>query len=604
MERTHVADMLDAARRALFAERVAAGHWEGHLSSSALSTAVAVFALHRMDPVRHAGAIRAGLEWLVQHANADGGWGDTVDSFSNVSTTLLCWSALAAAQPPMDAPARQACLATEAWLTRRLGATDPERVAAAIVKHYGDDRTFAVPILTMCALAGRLGAGGHAWRYVPQLPFELARVPHQFFRWLRLPVVSYAIPALIAIGLVRHRQGPGSLSPLRALRGRLAPGALHVLQRLQPADGGFLEATPLTAFVVMSLAGSGLTGHPVAQAGLHFLLAAQRLDGSWPIDVNLATWVTTLAVNALDDGPGWVPDEAVRVRGWLLAQQWRAEHPFTHAAPGGWAWTDLSGGVPDADDTSGALLALRRLGPPDDGVRQAARAGILWLLDLQNGDGGFPTFCRGWGRLPFDRSCPDLTAHALRALVEWSDEMDAALRRRMDGAVRRSLRWLRTTQRSDGAWCPLWFGCQTAPGAENLTYGTAQVLRALNALAPQRPELAGMRSAGISWLLGVQRADGGWGGAGGADPSIEETALAVTALADAGARPAAERGVQWLSTRTDGGRVFPSAPIGLYFASLWYAERLYPLVFTVSALRAVQRMLNRNGLEAVTYSAC
>jgi hypothetical protein len=40
---------------------------------------------------------------------------------------------------------------------------------------------------------------------------------------------------------------------------------------------------------------------------------------------------------------------------------------------------------------------------------------VRWLLDLQNGDGGIPTFCRGWGALPFDRSAPDLTAHALRA---------------------------------------------------------------------------------------------------------------------------------------------------------------------------------------------
>jgi len=42
-----------------------------------------------------------------------------------------------------------------------------------------------------------------------------------------------------------------------------------------------------------------------------------------------------------------------RLIDWLLDQQHRVEHPYTHAAPGGWAWTDLSGGVPDADDTSG-----------------------------------------------------------------------------------------------------------------------------------------------------------------------------------------------------------------------------------------------------------
>ncbi|MEZ6078622.1 MAG: hypothetical protein R3C56_24000 [Pirellulaceae bacterium] len=43
---------------------------------------------------------------------------------------------------------------------------------------------------------------------------------------------------------------------------------------------------------------------------------------------------------------------------WLLACQHRRRHAFTGANPGGWGWTDLSGAVPDADDTPAALLAL------------------------------------------------------------------------------------------------------------------------------------------------------------------------------------------------------------------------------------------------------
>src|SRR6202042_2632665 len=59
-------------------------------------------------------------------------------------------------------------------------------------------------------------------------------------------------------------------------------------------------------------------------------------------------------------------------------------------------------------------------GAPEEG-REAVLAGVVWLLDLQNADGGWPTFCRGWGALPFDRSAPDLTAHAIRALRAWRD---------------------------------------------------------------------------------------------------------------------------------------------------------------------------------------
>ena len=76
--------------------------------------------------------------------------------------------------------------------------------------------------------------------------------------------------------------------------------------------------------------------------------------------------------------------------------------------------------MPDADDTPGAMLALARLRDGDDPeAATAAAAGAHWLLGLQNSDGGIPTFCRGWGALPFDRSSPDLTAHSVRAWNAW-----------------------------------------------------------------------------------------------------------------------------------------------------------------------------------------
>src|SRR5881392_3323005 len=81
------------ARDALLAERVPAGHWVGELSTSALSTATAVMALHLANPFEHRERIDAGTKWLAGHQNADGGWGDTVKSFSNISTSMLCRAA-------------------------------------------------------------------------------------------------------------------------------------------------------------------------------------------------------------------------------------------------------------------------------------------------------------------------------------------------------------------------------------------------------------------------------------------------------------------------------------------------------------------------------
>ncbi len=368
---------------------------------------------------------------------------------------------------------------------------------------------------------------------------------------------------------------------------------------MQPHSGGYLEAAPLTSFVVMSLAASGHVEHPVVQQGVTFLLDSVRPDGSWPIDTNLATWTTTLAMNALADAGEDVT--ALGCLDWLLSCQHRHVHPFTGAAPGGWGWTDMSGAVPDADDTPGALLALAawRDAPSCAAaerarIEEAAAAGIAWLLALQNRDGGWPTFCRGWGKLPFDRSGADLTAHALRALKAWGQ---LASNRRCEIAIQAGFRHLARQQRRDGSWVPLWFGNQDDPQEENPVYGTAKVLLAYRDWQTLEAKPA---ARAVDWLCQHQNSDGGWGGgpariaAGGGrqSSSVEETALAVEALAATDLRDdrrsALERGVQWLVEAVEENRHRDASPIGFYFAKLWYYERLYPLQFTLAALGQVR----------------
>jgi squalene cyclase len=663
----------------LLGARSAGGYWKGELSSSALSTATAVVALSiaRAKPEDRA-LVDRGLDWLVRQQNADGGWGDTTISRSNISTTALCWAALADASGSAAATAVERC---EAWLSNAAGGLQPHQLGKAIEQRYGKDRTFSVPILTTLALTGRLGADG--WKYVSQLPFELAACPPEWFQWLQLPVVSYALPALIAMGHVRHHNRPSRNLVARALRTRVRERTSTVLRRIQPSSGGYLEATPLTSFVVMSLAGAGEAQSAVAEEGLRFLRQSARGDGSWPIDTNLATWVTTLSVNALAssaDGLGRLDaSDRAAITEWLLDQQHRELHPYTQAAPGGWAWTPLPGGVPDADDTAGAVLALAQLGATEateegatedtegtefgatedtegtekaatedtEGtesgatedtedtesgatedtedtesgatedtedtelgaiedtedtedtetinrrVLEAATLGIRWLLDLQNRDGGIPTFCRGWGALPFDRSSPDLTAHALVAWAAWRSRLPQPLESRVRVSTLRALRYLGASQTRDGSWLPLWFGNELAPEEVNATYGTAKIVIALAAL--DLPHTREMTDRGVHWICDAQNGDGGWGGARGVESSIEETSFAVDALAAVASRPgnrdvlprlpnAIERGLEWLVSATDRGTTLPCAPIGLYFAKLWYYERLYPLIFAAGAI--------------------
>lgn len=591
---------LQRARNELLAARTPEGHWAGELSSSALSTATAVCALAIADresrTTDHESRIARGLDWLAAHINADGGWGDTTVSLSNISTTTLCWAAFGVV-PGADEKYRAVAQRAGHWLARQASGTEPEKLVPAIIARYGRDRTFSVPILTTCALSGRLGPGAQAWKQVLPLPFELAALPHRFFASLRLPVVSYALPALIAIGQARHDHLPSRNPVARAVRALARRRTLKVLSDIQPSSGGFLEAAPLTSFVVMSLAGSGSVDHQVTTKGVEFLSKSQRTDGSWPIDTNLATWVTTLSVNALAEAGGLPIAELGRKKicDWLLAQQYRNEHPYTHAAPGGWAWTDLPGGVPDADDTAGALLALKNLAGFGNVIR-AAISGVNWLLDLQNSDGGIPTFCRGWTNLPFDRSAPDLTGHAIRAWNAWLPDLSVKLQQRVRNATARAVDYLARTQRADGSWIPLWFGNQHVSDETNPVYGTARVLRALTDFAADDGM---MRGRGAQWLLSAQKTDGSWGATADGTSSVEETALAVEALAGItgpdvrAAHEAAARGARWLIEKVESGEWRQPAPIGFYFAKLWYYEQLYPKIFTVAALSRVVATVNK-----------
>src|SRR5437764_1255856 len=256
VDRAILASSLAKATATLLSARNDQGVWTGELSSSALSTATAITALSLYDQNteqnQNSALIAMGLNWLAENANGDGGWGDTTRSNSNLSTTLLCWAAFGSV-PGATERFLQTVDAAAAWLEANGGGTEPQQITSAILERYGKDHTFSVPILTMCALAGRLGHVSTAWKSIAPLPFELAALPRSWFGMLRLPVVSYALPALIAIGQAHHHHAPGGNFFRRVLRNMTRRRTLRILAEIQPSNGGFLEATPLTSFVAMSL---------------------------------------------------------------------------------------------------------------------------------------------------------------------------------------------------------------------------------------------------------------------------------------------------------------------------------------------------------------
>ena len=663
---------LNAVAKQLNHLRKPEGHWVGELSSSALAAATAVTAIAFY--LKASGAadeelqqqVEAGISWLVSQQNEDGGFGDTPLSHSNISTTFLAVASLHACGKAAE---------FEAQISKAQTYIDSKGGIEGLRARYGNDKTFAVPILAHCAMSGIV-----PWREVSALPFEAACVPQRFYNLMQLPVVSYAIPALVAIGQAKFVNDPPWDPVRKTIRKLCVEPSLRVLERMQPESGGFLEAVPLTSFVAMALVKCGRHEHPVVEAGIRFLRESFRAErdcgfqpqsdgegrgmsgiaagshnhGTWPIDTNLATWGTTLTVNALANDTAFFRQQLAADKvawrkcvDWIMGCQTKTKHPFTGAQPGGFGWTDLTGSVPDADDTPGALIALKHFSDNADmwcdpehvaekqrEIKQSALAAVQWLVDLQNRDSGFPTFCKGWGKLPFDRSGADITAHSIRGLLAWQEGRSDA---KVEKAIQRGFGYLKRQQRPDGSWLPLWFGNQDTEDEINPWYGTAKVLLAYRDANLFDTEQA---KSGLEWIAGSQNEDGGWGGgkslnwadlhrafksekADHSQPndsshrdssrldfgllgssSVEETALCTETLlhaVDCGSldnafrqqiREHAVRGIQWLLDAIELDCISINWPIGFYFAKLWYFEQVYPLVFTISALTQARSTLD------------
>ena len=571
MRRENIDIMIADVQARLKASRRPGQMWRGNLSSSAISTSVSIFALHKIDAERYNDHIERGKEWLLHTMQSDGSWGDSVESPSNMTATLLTYTSLYA----LGAAPKQ----TEEYLKNHFGGIDDEHLVRGVLDYYGKDLTFSVPILVMCALAGIV----KDWNRIPPFPFELTILPQRFFRFLQLPVVSYAIPALIAVGIVRFRRGRQLIfSPLREA---FVPKCMRVLTSLQPEDGGFLEAAPLTAFVSMCLSEAGFRDHAVTQRCADFLVDTVRADGSWPIDTDLAAWVTATAVRALGDDV----EERELLASTIRHNAFKQKHYFTGAPAGGWGWSDLSGAAPDGDDTSAALVALHTLlrGKYCDEVR----GGVEWLMSLQNNDGGMPTFCKGWGKLPFDRSSADISAHALLAMELWMTSLPEDLQRRCQKSISRLIAWMERHQAADGSWIPLWFGDQDAENELSPVYGTATAVEYLT--HSSNPATRPLIAKGIEYLLSAQNEDGGWGGTKGVRSKVTLTSRALSALASVEnpAMESIERGFDYLYEMWQADKFYREEPIGLYFARLWYSERMYNMVFTLIALKKLRQII-------------
>lgn len=559
-ERGALADLDAAIARGLRTLRTGQrgdASWAGVLSSSALATAIAIVALALVDAAAHRTRIANGRRWLLAAQHADGGWGDATGDPSNINATSLAIAALAFTHPragEQDEPG------LEDALTRARACLDGFGGYAAV----GDPArcTLSGPCRTVSALAGIMD-----WQRIKLLRPEVILLPQRLRR-----TISTTFPAYLSISLLHSVKAPRLPNTLPTYR-RARRELLAWLARAQGPNGSFEESAFLTSVIISCLTAAGEGDQPWLAPALAFVLASQRADGGWPIDRDLETFDTDLAVFAFEAAHEAVPQaEAIRV--WLLARQFDAVCFPTGARPGGWAWA-MPAGWPDTDDSSYTLLALLALGEPPESA--AIQRGAGWLAWMQNRDGSWSTFVRN-SSMPFDHACPYIVGHVLCALQA------SGYLARHPSVLRRALAYLERAQRYDGSFGSVWFREATA--------GTASVLEAL---ADCDLGASAMAARARAHLVRSQNDDGGWSGLRGEAATAEETAWAVLALARGPASPATHaavrRGVAWLLAHQSPDGLWDEAPIGLYYSAMWYSDSTFAAAIPLRALARARESL-------------
>ena len=271
-------------------------------------------------------------------------------------------------------------------------------------------------------------------------------------------------------------------------------------------------------------------------------------------------WDSCISVYAMGQ-TGLSPDHPAMKLGasWLLSKQsklsgdWAVNNP---APPGGWYFEFRNEFYPDVDDTCMTLMALEHARAHEGAsIQQAAMdRGLVWMLGMQNEDGGWASFDRGndkeWmTKVPFadhnamiDPSTSDITSRVLESL---------SFRKEFHfnhPVVQKAIEFIKKDQCHDGAWFGRW--------GVNYIYGTWQVLRGLNLIGEDMSK--GYVRRGVEWFKHHQNPDGGWGESiasydnpglsGKGESTKSQTAWALMGLLSAGQSHSQSvlRGVKYL----------------------------------------------------------
>jgi len=620
-------DAIASAEQALAARQNGDGHWVFELEADATIPAEYVLLEHFLDRQDPELQQRIGVH-LRAIQGADGGWPLFHAGQSDLSATVKAYYALKAIGDDPDAPhmrrARERVLA--------MGGAERSNVFTRV----------------QLALFGQV-----PWRAVPVMPVEIVFLPRWFF--FHLSKVSYwsrtvIMPLLVLMALRPRARNPGGIGipelfrrppetvrdwirgPYRSAWGRVFKALDGALRRAEPmfpkrsraraveqavgwtterlnGEDGVGGIYPAMANTVMMLDALGYApDHPdaaIAWAAVRKLLVVEE-ESAYCQPCLSPVWDTSLAGHAMAEAAGSVVPAVEGACAWLAERQvttvrgdWAEARP--HAPPGGWAFQYENPHYPDVDDTAVVGMLLHRHGDPAHAAA-VARARD-WILGMQSRNGGWGAFDADnthsfLNHIPFadhgallDPPTADVTARCVSFLAQIGHRLD-------EPAMARAIAYLRAEQEADGSWFGRW--------GTNYVYGTWSVLCALNVAGVSHGDPVIRRAA--DWLIGRQRADGGWGedeeSYAGAAPgeymesTPSQTSWALLGLMAAGLaeHEAVARGIAWLQEHQGADGEWTELPYtAVGFPRVFYLRyHGYRLFFPLLALARYRGLMRGN----------
>jgi squalene-hopene/tetraprenyl-beta-curcumene cyclase len=504
--------------QALKREQRADGSWDDDTDLGPSATAmhwIAEAALGGASPAEAAEA----AAYLLSEQRADGSFLPFPEATAGTAAaTALCRAGLLACGLPTSHPALQRAL-------EFIDAQGGHAAVAELLRSRGD----LTPLFLVAA--GVLDGSS-----LPPLPPELALTPFDRLIDRKVHAGNIVIALVLCALVAKYARAAPSSFLAKAARKAENQRIQYTLLQWQNDAGDWNGQCNYTWLVLIGLAATGL-GRSDARVArtLSWLHGKRRLTPAGTAYNSMGTdvWSTAFAALALHAaGEPFQSEVMSAARRHLLAAQCKRPMPRVNqrkpgaVRSGGWGFQRGNETMPDCDDTGVVLATLCEIsgGNATREIFSATEAGVAWLRDMQNPDGGFASYV--WNLpskkpgpmyltdIPFTLEDPGrVLSFLLNPPAEFSDPglegvtgralwgLGACGVRRDDPLVCSAIEFLRAQQCGNGAWWGRWMTCYLVE--------TATTLLGLAAVGED------MRTSyvenAVRFLCRSQNADGGFG---------------------------------------------------------------------------------------------